>query len=335
MEMSRLDHVSTVMVLCWLMKSCFIFPGQGAQYPGMARDLWENSAGVKELFQRASDGLGLDMKALLFDSTQEELKATDRTQVAMTLASLSAAQVLGERGVKPQACAGFSLGEYAALCCAGVISPEDVFSIVKLRGVIMEKAARALDAAGGAEAGTPGMAAVLGLPAEKVMDVLEGLADFPVFLSNYNGPTQSVISGTAEGLARAEAGLKAAGAKRIVRLQVSGPFHSPLMAEARSELDAALAPFAFHDPAVPVYSNVTGERIATGAEARELCGRQLVSPVRWVAEEERLIGDGCDRFYEAGPGTVLTGLLRGLRPDVRCSPSGTHEAIAKALEEAP
>jgi [acyl-carrier-protein] S-malonyltransferase len=309
----------------------------------MARDLWENSAGVKELFQKASDILGLDMKAMLFDSTPEELKATDRTQIAMTLASLSAARALGDLGVKPQACAGFSLGEYAALCCAGVVGLEDVFSIVKLRGGIMEKAARALDAAMGARqgteantarpGGTPGMAAILGLPAEKVVGILEGLAEFGVFISNYNGPTQAVISGTADGLARAEAELKAAGAKRIVRLQVSGPFHSPLMAEARTELDAALASFAFHDPAIPVYSNVTGGRIATGAEARELCGMQLVSPVRWVEEEERLLADGYDRFYETGPGTVLTGLLRGLAPHARCSPAGTREAIMKALEE--
>ncbi len=145
------------------MKMCFLFPGQGAQYPGMARDLWESSARVKDLFQAASDALGMDMKKLLFDSTEEDLKGTDKTQVAMTLASLCSSAVIRERGIVPEACAGFSLGEYAALCDAGVLRVEDVFPIVRIRGQLMEKAARGLDSADG----SPGMAAVLGLPAAK------------------------------------------------------------------------------------------------------------------------------------------------------------------------
>jgi [acyl-carrier-protein] S-malonyltransferase len=317
-------------MLFWVdMKMCFLFPGQGAQYPGMARDLWESSAGVKDLFQAASDAVKMDMKKLLFDSSEEELKGTDKTQVAMTLASLCSSRVLRERGVVPQACAGFSLGEYAALCDAGVLSVGDVFPIVQVRGQLMEKAARGLDSADGA----PGMAAVLGLPAAKIVATLEPLASAGVFASNYNSPVQVVVSGTAKGLALAETELKAAGAKRLVRLQVSGPFHSPLMAEARAAFDEALVRFSFADPVTPVYSNVTGKQVATGQEARELCGKQLVSMVRWVDVQESLLRDGCDRFLEAGPGTVLTGLLRALRPQASCAPAGTLASIAKALEE--
>ena len=318
------------MLFCLDMKMCFLFPGQGAQYPGMARDLWESSAEVKDLFQAASDAVKMDMKKLLFDSSEEELKGTDKTQVAMTLASLCSSRVLRERGVVPAACAGFSLGEYAALCDAGVLSTADVFPIVQIRGQLMEKAARGLDSADG----TPGMAAVLGLPAAKIVSTLEPLASAGVFASNYNSPVQVVVSGTAKGLALAETELKAAGAKRLVRLQVSGPFHSPLMAEARAAFDESLGRFAFADPVTAVYSNVTGKRIGTGREARELCGKQLVSMVKWVDVQESLLRDGCDRFLEAGPGTVLTGLLRALRPEARCSPAGTLASITKALEEA-
>jgi [acyl-carrier-protein] S-malonyltransferase len=294
----------------------------------MARDLWESSPKVKELFQSASDAVRMDMKKLLFDSSEEDLTATDKTQVAMTLACLCSSAFLRERGVSPDACAGFSLGEYAALCEAGVLKTADVFPIVRIRGELMEKAARGLDSKDGA----PGMAAVLGLPAQKIVATIEALSSSGVYLANYNSPVQVVVSGTARGLAVAETELKAAGAKRLVRLHVSGPFHSPLMAEARAAFDAALTSFAFADPVLPVYSNVTGKKIGSGADARLLCGKQLVSTVRWVEVQEALLADGCDRFFEAGPGTVLTGLLRALRPEARCAPAGTLVSIGKALE---
>jgi [acyl-carrier-protein] S-malonyltransferase len=312
------------------MKRCFLFPGQGAQYPGMARDLWESSAGAKALFQAASDTLGMDMKKLLFDSSEEELKATDKTQVAMTLANLCSSAVLRERGVEPEAAAGFSLGEYAALCEAGVLRVEDVFPIVRIRGDLMEKAAQGL----AADDGAPGMAAVLGLAAEKVISTIGPLAGEGIFTANHNSPTQVVVSGTARGLALAEKELKAAGARRLVRLQVSGPFHSPLLAEARAGFDTALAAFTFSDPSIPVYSNVTGKRISSGNEARRLLGEQLVSMVRWVDVQQGLLAEGYDRFYETGPGTVLTGLLRALQPEAHCAPAGTLVSIGKALEEA-
>ncbi len=312
------------------MKTCFLFPGQGAQYPGMARDLWESSASARQVVQIASDALKMDTKKLLFESSAEELKATDKTQVAMTIACLCSSAVVKDKGVTPAACAGFSLGEFAALCEAGVLTVADVLAIVRTRGELMEKASRSLDSTDGA----PGMAAVLGLPAQQVVAALGPLASHGVFPANYNSPSQVVISGTASGLAVAEKELKAAGAKRLVRLQVSGPFHSPLLREARAEFDRALAGFRFSDPVVPVFSNVTGKRITSGDEARRLCGEQLVSMVRWVDVQEGLLAEGCDRFLETGPGTVLTGLLRALRPEARCAPAGTLEAITKALEAA-
>ncbi len=312
------------------MKTCFLFPGQGAQYPGMAKDLWEASHKVKDLFKKASEASGMETEKLLFESSEEELKATDKTQVAITLASLCSSAVLKEKGILPQGCAGFSLGEYAALCEAGVIRLEDVFPIVKIRGALMEKAARSLDS----HTGAPGMAAVLGISSEKAAAILDGLAASSVYLSNHNSPSQVVVSGTAAGLEKAEEALRAAGARRFVRLSVSGPFHSPLMADARREFDDALAPFAFSNPAIPVYANVTGRMIRTGSEAKELCGSQLVSTVRWVAVEEALSADSFERFLEAGPGTVLCGLMRALRADARCEQAGTLLSITKAAESA-
>ncbi len=173
------------------------------------------------------------------------------------------------------------------------------------------------------------MAAVLGLPTDKVSRAMESLGAADVFLANHNSPTQAVVSGTGAGLARAEKAFKEAGARRFVRLSVSGPFHSPFLAEARRAFDEALAGYAFSDPRVPVYSNVTGSAIRSGEEARRLCGEQIVSPVRWVTVQESLFAEGFDRFFETGPGTVLTGLMKALAPQAACSPAGTTEAIEK------
>jgi [acyl-carrier-protein] S-malonyltransferase len=169
------------------------------------------------------------------------------------------------------------------------------------------------------------MAAVLGLPAERAAALAAGIEG--VFVSNHNSPVQVVLSGTAAGLSRAEELVRREGAKRFVRLKVSGPFHSPLMDGARAAFEEALAGFAFADPSLPVYSNVTAGPIASGAEARALCGRQVVSPIRWVDEEARLLADGFGSFREAGPGSVLAGLFKALRPDVDCRPAGTMRDI--------
>lgn len=318
------------MLFCLDMRTCFLFPGQGAQYAGMGKDLWDSSHAVRELFGKASKASGMDMPALLFEGTDEDLDRTDRTQVAVTLMNLSSSLVLGEKGVRMEGCAGFSLGEYAALCEAGVIDLEDLFPIVKIRGEAMEKASRNLDSA----AGAPGMAAVLGLSADAVSEAVGTLGPKGVFLANLNSPSQAVVSGSFEGLAEAERVLKAAGAKRFMRLRVSGPFHSPLLKEAAEALGKALESFTFSEPRIPVYSNVTGKRIASGAEARQLCARQVVSTVRWVDVEKSLLADGFSTYVESGPGAVLTGLFKALQADLNCAPAGTMKQIEKLVAPA-
>ena len=307
------------------MKTCFLFPGQGAQYPGMGKDLWEASDKVKQLFRLASEASGLELTRLLFEGTEEELKATDKTQVAVTLVNVAASLAAKERGIAPDAAAGFSLGEYTALYEAGVIRLEDLFPIVKTRGLLMEKASRGADTPGG----PAGMAAVIGLNYTEARNALAKLQDEPVYLANYSSPQQVVLSGTAEALAKAEAVFKAAGARRFVVLKVSGPFHSPLLEEARRGLEEALAGYVFADPVLPVYSNVTGKRIATGAEARQLAVRQVVSTLVWVEEEAAILADGVERCLEVGPGSVLAGLWKSFTKDVPCLPAGKLEEIAK------
>jgi len=303
------------------MKSCFLFPGQGAQYPGMGRDLWQESDAVRELFRIASESSGMDLQEIIFEGTEEELKATDKTQIAVTLINVSAAAVMKEKGIEPDGVAGFSLGEYAALHEAGVIRSEDLFPMVKARGVFMEKASRGLDS----PSGNPGMAAVIGLEYERVMEVVERIDG--IYLGLYNSPVQVVVAGTFDGLQKAEAAFEEAGARRFVRLKVSGPFHTPLLQEASDALRELLDGCVFSDPRLPVYANVTGKRIATGTDARQYCIQQIVRPVRWVEEERSLVADGYDTYYEVGPGTVLTGLWRYIDRDNPCRPAGKLEEI--------
>jgi [acyl-carrier-protein] S-malonyltransferase len=288
----------------------------------MGRDLYDASGTVRALFERAQVVTGLDVRRLLFEGTEEELRATDKTQVAITLVNLAAALVLAERGIHADGCAGFSLGEYAALAHAEVLSPEDALAIVKVRGELMERASRNVSRNGEA-----GMAAVIGMPVENVDAVVRDSGRDDLFVANYNSPVQVVLSGTAEALAAAEPACKQAGARRFIRLKVSGPFHSPLLQEARDGFLTALREYRFQDPKKPVYSNVTGERISTGNDAMKLCAEQIVSPVRWLNEEELLIRDGYQRCLEVGPGRVLTGLWKAVGGEVPCLPAGKLEDI--------
>jgi [acyl-carrier-protein] S-malonyltransferase len=287
----------------------------------MGKDLWESSQGVRELFTLASQATGMDTARLLFEGSEEELRSTDKTQIAVTLMNLAAGRALAERGLEPDGVAGFSLGEYSALHEAGVIRLEDLFPVVKARGELMEAASRRLDST----AGPAGMAAVLGLTLEEAEKVLGGLQGEEVYPANYSSPRQIVLSGTAEGLARAEARFKEAGARRVVRLKVSAPFHSPLLEEARVKFAEILSRVPFSDPVKPLYANVTGERVTAGGQARELCLRQVISPVRWVRLEESLLADGFQRFIESGPGTVLTGLWKAFNEKYPCYPAGKLE----------
>ena len=305
------------------MKRCFLYPGQGAQFPGMCKDLWEASDAVREIFAIASKQTGKNLSELLFEGSEEDLKETENTQIAITLANIAAIGYLKGIGIESSGCAGFSLGEYSALYDAGIIGKHDIFRVVQQRGEIMADASNKLKG----EGGQPGMAAVLGIDIEDAAPVLADLTNKDVYLANHSSPTQIVIAGTAAGLEQADALFEEAGAMRYVILKVSGPFHSPLMKDAGDELDSVLKRVSFSDPVKPIFANVTGERIRSGDEARELCVRQIVSPVQWVKTEENLLSLGYEQYLEVGPGRVLTGLWKSFTKKIRCQPAGAMEAI--------
>lgn len=317
------------------MKIAFIFPGQGAQFPGMARDLYEHSKEVRELFDAASEIAKKAMDRLLFDGSEEDLKQTDNTQIAITLANLAARTVLQEFGVASHCSAGFSLGEYAAFVDAGVVSPTDAFRLVLHRGEIMERVSRTLDD----ESGTAGMAAAMGKDLPGIVSILtEGNID-DAYPSLYNSPIQTVIGGRAGALKRAAEVLKEGGLRRVIPLKVSGPFHTPLMEPARTEFSGIACDTAFNDPSHPVYSNVTGGIISSGEEARTFCLDQLIQTVLWTKEERNLLADGVDLLLEVGPGSVLQGLWKAVGkvdeswPVDRVRTAGTLEEIETIAKE--
>lgn len=304
----------------------FLFPGQGAQFSGMGMDLYEadanGSMGVRRLFDSASALFGSDIRDLL-NADADTLKRTDSSQIAITVASLAAVHALSARGIVPSACAGFSLGEYPALVASGVVGEEDAIRVVIARGKIMQSVADELAVGSDPTAATstlPGMAAVLGLSPDAVDAVIASMikggiiAADTLFAANYNSPLQTVISGSGASLALAESAFKAAGARRVIRLKVAGPFHSPYMAKAGTEFANVLSSVTFADPKIPLFSNVTGARIKSGAEAKACAVAHISSPVRWTMEEraisERVAASGSEtpELIEVGPGKVLSGL---------------------------
>jgi [acyl-carrier-protein] S-malonyltransferase len=306
-------------------KTVYLFPGQGAQYSGMAIDLLPSDA-VKKLFETASEIFGKDAKELL-NSDADTLKRTDVSQPAITLANLSAAVYLDEQGFTPVACAGFSLGEYAALVSSGIIDAADCLRLVKARGEAMQKNADRLREEGGDAA--PGMAAVVGLAPTQAEELIakwnaDGLKD--LYAANINSPKQLVVSGTAAALTEAETRFKEAGAKRVIRLQVAGPFHSPLMSDSVQAFAPVLEVVTFRDPSIPMYSNVTGKLISSGAEAKKLALAQITSPVRWLEEQIAIAAINAEACLEVGPGKVLQGLWKDSLPEgneTPCFPAGT------------
>jgi [acyl-carrier-protein] S-malonyltransferase len=294
----------------------FLFPGQGAQTPGMMQDVVDASAAAKKMLADLSAAAGEDIGALLWESDAATLARSDRSQIAITAASLLVVAALAEKGIAPVACAGFSLGEFPAMYAAGVLSFADVVALVKKRGEIMQGVCETIAARSPAGA-APGMSAVLGLGPDAVQaEIAKMPAGTELYAANLNSPRQTVVSGTAAGLTLAETAFKAAGAKRVVRLAVAGPYHSPLMQEAADKFAAVVAGVTFNDPAVPLFSNVTGARVATGAEVQKNIPRHLVEPVRWT-DEEAAIAALLGKTYaadagllETGPGKVLTGLWK-------------------------
>lgn len=286
----------------------FVFPGQGAQYPGMGKDLYENYPVARDMFEKANALLGFRITDTMFSGTDEELRQTRVTQPAIFLHSVVLTAVAGS-AFAPAMVAGHSLGEFSALVAAGALSFEDGLTLVAGRAAAMQRAC-------GINPST--MAAVLGMDDAVVEEICASLNE-TVVPANYNSPGQIVISGTMEGVAAATEELKKRGAKRIVPLAVSGGFHSPCMEPARQELEEAIRKAQFSRPVCPVYQNVSGLPVTEPQEIMANLIAQLTSPVRWTQTVQRMIADGAAEFVEAGPGNVLQGLIRKINPSVTAS----------------
>ncbi|MCH5233380.1 MAG: ACP S-malonyltransferase [Muribaculaceae bacterium] len=286
----------------------YVFPGQGAQFVGMGKDLYDNNAEARELFEKANDILGFRITDLMFNGTEDDLKQTKVTQPAIFLHSVLLAKSLGDE-FKPDMVAGHSLGEFSALVAAGALSFEEGLKLVAKRAQAMQKAC---------EAQPSTMAAVLALPDEKVEEICESIDDV-VAPANYNCPGQVVISGTNEGIDKACEKLLAAGAKRAMKLKVGGAFHSPLMKPAQEELAQAIENAQFSTPVCPVYQNVDAKPHTNPQEIKENLIKQLTAPVRWTQDVEAMIADGADEFIELGPGNVLQGLVKKINREVTTS----------------
>lgn len=276
----------------------YVFPGQGAQFTGMGKDLYENSPLAKELFDKANEILGFRITDIMFEGTAEELKETKVTQPAVFLHSVILAKTLGE-DFKPEMVAGHSLGEFSALVANGTLSFEDGLRLVSKRALAMQKAC---------EIKPSTMAAVLGL-ADNIVEEVCASIDGIVVAANYNCPGQLVISGETSAVEKACEAMKAAGAKRALLLPVGGAFHSPMMEPAREELAAAIEATTFSTPICPVYQNVTATAISDPNEIKKNLIIQLTAPVKWTQSVQQMIKDGATSFTEIGPGKVLAGLI--------------------------
>lgn len=286
-------------------KIAFMFPGQGAQYVGMGKDFYEQIPVCKEMFELAGKASGLDMEKLCFEEN-EQINITEYTQIAMLATEVAMLKAIEEKGYKPDVTAGLSLGEYGALVASGVMTPEDVFKVVRKRGIYMQEAVPN----GGA------MVAVLGLDTAVIEQICEETPGM-VTIANYNCPGQIVITGE-EGAAQAAVEkLTAAGAKRCVTLKVSGPFHSPLLVGAGEKLAKELDNVTIGDIQIPYIANVTADYVTDKEQVKPLLEKQVSASVKWQQTIEKMIADGVDTFVEIGPGKTLTGFMRKINKDMK------------------
>lgn len=287
----------------------YIFPGQGAQFPGMGQDLYQHSPLAKELFHKANTILGFSITDVMFGGTEEDLRQTRVTQPAIFLHSVILSRVLGE-DFHPDMVAGHSLGEFSALVANKVLTFEDGLKLVSKRAMAMQKAC---------EIQPSTMAAILGMEDADVEKVLASIKGEIVVAANYNSPGQLVISGSIKGIADACAKLTEAGAKRAVQLSVGGAFHSPFMLPAAKELNEAIQTTKFSRGVCPIYQNVTGQPVTDPEIIKKNLVAQLTSPVRWTQTVRNMIADGVKEFIEVGPGTVLSGLAKKVKKDIPAS----------------
>ena len=288
-------------------KKAFLFPGQGSQYIGMAKDLFEKSVEAKEMIKTADDALGVNLSYIMFNGPEDQLKQTEFTQPAIFLHSVILANLI--RRLQPEASAGHSLGEYSALVSANAIQFYDAIKLVRTRGKAMQQA-------GIDRPGT--LAAIVGLEPAKVEELCKEASTVGIVqCANFNSPGQIVISGSIDGVRKAMELCKANGAKLVKELVVSGAFHSPLMQSAKEVLLDALVSTPIYDARFPVYANVTAKPVTKKDEIKNLLHQQVTSPVRWEETITNMIADGFDEFYEIGPGKVLQGLVKRINPDVK------------------
>lgn len=302
------------------MKIALLFPGQGAQYVGMGKDLFENYSEVKQLYNIAEGILQFPLKKICFEGPEEELKKTKFTQPAIFVHSIAVSRLIAKKIEKPTAVAGHSLGEYSALVAAEAFSFEEALKLVKLRAELMQYA-------GEIHPGT--MAAIIGLSEETVIQICKDSSQHGIVQpANFNSPGQIVISGSIEGVRRAMELAKEKNARMVTELVVSGAFHSPLMKEALEGLTEALEKAEIIDPNTPVYTNVTGDVVYTAGEIRNLLKMQLLSPVLWQNIIEKMIKNGIKTFYEVGPSKILSGLNKRINRDVTSVTLGTVQELA-------
>lgn len=302
-------------------KTAFIFPGQGAQYIGMGREFYEKEPAAKKVYDKASKVTGLDIPALCFEEN-DKLNITEYTQIAMLATEAAINKVLKENGITPDVTAGLSLGEYGAIIASGIMSEEDAFYVVRQRGIFMQEAVPT----GGA------MAAVLGL-ANDVIEKVCGETEGTVSVANYNCPGQTVITGAADAVEKASEALKEAGAKRVVPLNVSGPFHSAMLISAGEKLEKVLEGVELKEFKVPYICNLMADYVTSTKEIKFLLKMQISSPVKWQQSVEKMLEDGVDTFVEIGPGKTLSSFVRKINREVKVLNVDKYEDLQKCVEE--